>query len=76
MYVSSECKCGANFNVDSEWEESAWLIMFRFVDAHVKCGTFTKNADLPARIDVHIVDEREDGEEGAEEDGDEDEAVA
>ena len=66
MYVAMECKCGGSISIDSEWEESCWLMSFRFSEAHVKCGTFTDNSEMPVRPAYLDDDEDEPDVEGEE----------
>jgi hypothetical protein len=41
MYVSMMCPCGAIFETDTEYEESALLMALRFASAHEKHGYMT-----------------------------------
>ena len=51
MYVNVDCGiCGSCINIDSEWEESSWMMLFRFADAHVDCGTFTPPISSVSRL--------------------------
>lgn len=59
MFVELQCGfCESSLQMDSEWEESVWLMVYRFADAHVNCGSFTDRTDLPVRA---VVEDTEDG---------------
>jgi hypothetical protein len=50
MYANMECgKCGSSMHIDSEWEESTWMMAHRFADSHIKCGTFTATTEMTVR---------------------------
>jgi hypothetical protein len=58
LYANIDCgHCGSAIHIDSEWEESIWLMVYRFADAHVDCGTFTDRTELPTRSQVTVEDE-------------------
>lgn len=50
MFCELQCgPCESSIQLDTEWEESAWLMVYRFADAHVACGVFTDRKELPSR---------------------------
>lgn len=69
MYASVDCgPCASSISMDSEWEESTWLLVNRFSAAHVQCGTFTETTEMPVRpdyLDSPYEDEDEDEDEGS-----------
>lgn len=51
MYVEMTCSCGAHFQLDVDEDFQGWLLLNRFVEAHVKCGYVTPLAsDTPEKI--------------------------
>lgn len=60
MYAELACGfCESNLHLDTEWEESCWLMVYRFADAHTQCGSFTDRTELPSR--AVTVEDSEDG---------------
>lgn len=53
--------CESSIQLDSDWEESCWLMVYRFADAHITCGTFTDRTALPDRAVGTLVEETGDG---------------
>ena len=42
MVFDMVCSCGASLNVESDKDHTlSWLIINRFLEAHVKCGFVT-----------------------------------
>lgn len=51
MFAEITCgKCESNIQFDSEWEESVWMIVYRFANAHVACGSFSEPTGLPGKV--------------------------
>ena len=46
MYVNLECSCEAMLQIDSDWVDSTWMMIYRFADAHVTCGFMTPREDV------------------------------
>lgn len=73
MFLEINCGgCESSVQVDSDWEESVWLLAWRFTAGHVGCGTFTDLAELPVKPPVLTkveTDEDDDDTEGSTEEG-------
>lgn len=41
MRVEMLCACEASFSLDSDQEDTAWFMVFRFANQHVACGYMT-----------------------------------
>lgn len=50
MFAEVHCSCEGSFQVDSEWDESVWMMLYRFADAHVSCGYMTERSDGEAQV--------------------------
>lgn len=38
MFAELTCTCEAHMQVDAEEADACWLLVWRFVNAHVACG--------------------------------------
>ena len=45
MFAEVHCACEGALQIDSDWDESVWMMLYRFADAHVTCGFMTSRAD-------------------------------
>jgi hypothetical protein len=47
MYFDMICSCSASFHIELEVdsEEAVWLLVNRFINAHVECGFMTPIAE-------------------------------
>ena len=60
MYTEMNCgHCESFFQIESDAEDAVWLLIHRYLDAHVECGFVARTKDeAPASFKKKIIKPR------------------